>query len=383
MDVIYLDNNATTAIAPEVYEAMQPYLTKFYGNPSSMYSFGGEVGKKIASAREEIAALFGALPEEILITSCGTESDNSAFFTATELQPEKKHLVVSSVEHPAILNCARFYESKGYHVTKIPVDDEGRLDLDLYAQALTPDTALVSIMFANNETGTLFPIDTLARMAKDKGILFHTDAVQAAGKIPIDTKSLPVDMLSFSGHKLHAPKGIGGLYIRKGLLFRPLIRGGHQERGRRAGTENTASIVALGAACRLAQESVRAEDNVRILRDRLEQTLLERIPNSRVNGDRAHRLPNTSNISFKNVEGEAILLMLDRYGICASSGSACTSGSLEPSHVLGAMHVPQSFAHGSVRFSLSRYTKDEEITKVLETLPGIIETLRKLSPFKS
>ncbi|MBQ7456515.1 MAG: aminotransferase class V-fold PLP-dependent enzyme, partial [Desulfovibrio sp.] len=333
MDTIYLDNNATSQVAPEVTEAMLPFFTTYYGNPSSMYRFGGEVAKHVAQARAKIAHLFHAAPEEILITSSGTEADNTAIWSAIQTQPEKRHIVTSCVEHPAILNTLAFWEQQGYRVTKLGVDTKGRIDLDEYAKALTPDTALVTIMYANNETGTLFPIEAMATLAKERGILFHTDAVQAAGKVPIDLSRLPVDMLSLSGHKLHAPKGIGCLYVRKGLVFRPFLRGGHQENGRRGSTENVPYIVGLGLACSMAEDAMDDEKRVAILRDTLEQGLLERIPQSQVNGDIEHRLANTTNISFKNVEGEAILLMLDRAGICASSGSACTSGSLEPSHV--------------------------------------------------
>ncbi len=383
MQTVYLDNNATSAIAPEVREAMLPYFSEYYGNPSSMYSFGGVVGKKVAEAREQVAALFHADSSEILFTSCGSESDNTAIWSAVMTQPEKRHIVTSCVEHPAILNVVEYWEQQGLRVTRLPVDERGRIDLETYASSLTPDTALVSVMFANNETGNLFPIARMAEMAKEKGILFHTDAVQAAGKIDIDVTRLPIDMLSVSGHKLHAPKGIGVLYIRKGLIFRPFLRGGHQERGRRAGTENVPYIVGLGVAAQLAAEGIgKEETQVAALRDRLEAGLLQRIPQSRVNGDPDHRLPNTTNISFKNVEGEAILLMLDRCGICASSGSACTSGSLEPSHVLRAMQVPFNYAHGSVRLSLSRYTTEADIDYVLKEFPPVIATLRKLSPFK-
>ncbi|MCR5813728.1 MAG: cysteine desulfurase NifS [Desulfovibrio sp.] len=383
MQTVYLDNNATSAIAPEVREAMLPYFSEFYGNPSSMYTFGGIVGKKVAEAREQVASLFHADASEILFTSCGSESDNTAIWSAIMTQPEKRHIVTSCVEHPAILNVVEYWEHQGYRVTRVPVDDLGRMDLDAYAAALTADTALVSVMFANNETGNLFPIARMAEMAKEKGILFHTDAVQAAGKIDIDLTRLPIDMLSVSGHKLHAPKGIGVLYIRKGIIFRPFLRGGHQERGRRAGTENVPYIVGMGVAADSAVRNMGEEQTrVAALRDRLESGLLASIPQSRVNGDPEHRLPNTTNISFKNVEGEAILLMLDRLGICASSGSACTSGSLEPSHVLRAMQVPFNYAHGSVRLSLSRYSTAAEIDYVLKELPPVIATLRKLSPFK-
>ncbi len=384
MKTIYLDNNATTAVAPEVLAAMLPYLGELYGNPSSMHSFGGQVGEAVDTARERMAALLGADPDEIIFTSCGSESDNTAIWSALQTQPEKRHLITTRVEHPAVLNVVQYWERQGYHVTLLGVDGKGRLDLDEYAAALSDDTALVSIMFANNEVGDIYPIQTMAEMAKERGVLFHTDAVQAVGKTPIDLRHLPADMLSLSGHKIHAPKGIGVLYVRKGVRFRPFLRGGHQERGRRAGTENVPYIVGLGMAAQLAIDHMQEErGNVARLRDKLESGLLERIPDCMVNGDVENRLPNTSNIAFKNVEGEAILLMLDRLGICASSGSACTSGSLEPSHVLRAMGVPFNYAHGSVRLSLSRYTTEEDVDFVIENFPGVIQTLRAISPFKN
>ena len=384
MKTIYLDNNATTAVAPEVLAAMLPYLGELYGNPSSMNSFGGQVGEAVDTARERMAALLGADPDEIIFTSCGSESDNTAIWSALQTQPEKRHLITTRVEHPAVLNVVQYWERQGYHVTLLGVDGKGRLDLDEYAAALSDDTALVSVMFANNEVGDIYPIQTMAEMAKERGVLFHTDAVQAVGKTPIDLRHLPADMLSLSGHKIHAPKGIGVLYVRKGVRFRPFLRGGHQERGRRAGTENVPYIVGLGMAAQLAIDHMQEERvNVARLRDKLESGLLERIPDCMVNGDVENRLPNTSNIAFKNVEGEAILLMLDRLGICASSGSACTSGSLEPSHVLRAMGVPFNYAHGSVRLSLSRYTTEEDVDFVIENFPGVIQTLRAISPFKN
>ena len=383
MKTIYFDNNATTAIAPEVREAILPYLGEFYGNPSSMHTFGGQVADAVESARETMANLLGASPDEIIFTSCGSESDNAAIWSAIQTQPEKRHLITTRVEHPAILSVMQHWERQGYRVTYLGVDNKGRLDLDEYAAALTPDTALASIMFANNEVGNIYPIQRMAEMAKEKGVLFHTDAVQAVGKTPIDLAHLPADMLSLSGHKLHAPKGIGVLYVRKGVRFRPFLRGGHQEKGRRAGTENVPYIVGLGAAAKLAADHMQEERvNVALLRDRLEQGLLESIPDCMVNGDVENRLPNTTNIAFKNVEGEAILLMLDRLGVCASSGSACTSGSLEPSHVLRAMGVPFTYAHGSIRLSLSRYSTQEEVDFVIENFPGVIKTLRMISPFK-
>lgn len=383
MRTIYLDNNATTAVAPEVRDAMLPYFSDLYGNPSSMHSFGGQVAEAMENSRLSLANLLGAHPDEILFTSCGSESDSSAIWTALQTQPDKRHIITTRVEHPAVLTVIQHWERHGYRVTYLAVDSKGRLDLNDYEQALSDDTALVSIMFANNEVGNIYPIQRMAEMAHEKGILFHTDAVQAVGKTPIDLEHLPADMLSLSGHKLHAPKGIGALYIRKGVRFRPFLRGGHQERGRRAGTENVPYIVGLGIAAQLALDHMQEERiEVARLRDKLEAGILERIPDCMVNGDVENRLPNTTNIAFKNVEGEAILLMLDRLGICASSGSACTSGSLEPSHVLRAMGVPFNFAHGSIRLSLSRYTTEADVDFVVEHFPQVIKTLRAISPFK-
>ena len=382
-DVIYFDNNATTQVAPEVLEAMLPFFKDMYGNASSMHSFGGQVGKYIATAREQIADLLGALPDEIMFTSCGTESDNTAVISAIETQPEKKHFITTRVEHSAMLAMGDYLEKKGYEVTYISVDSKGQLDLAELEAAIRPDTALVSTMFANNETGTIFPVAKIADIVKSKGVLFHVDAVQAVGKEIIDLQKLPIDFLALSGHKLHAPKGIGVLYIRRGTRFRPFLRGGHQERGRRAGTENAPYIIGLGKACELAGSNILKErTEVARLRDMLEQGILAKFGHAIVNGDREHRLPNTTSIAFEAVEGEAILLMLDQFGICASSGSACTSGSLEPSHVLRAMGVPFNYAHGSIRFSLSRYSTEEEVKKVIEVTPKIIENLRAISPFR-
>lgn len=382
MKTLYLDNNATTKVAPEVLEAMLPYFSEFYGNPSSMHSFGGQVGRKIREAREQTAALIGADPDEIIFTSCGTESDNAAIRAALVTRADKQHIVTSRVEHPAIRSLYALLAKQGYFVTEVPVDKEGRLDMDAYEESLTSDTAIVSLMWANNETGVIFPVAKAAEMARERGILFHTDAVQAVGKVPIDMKKNAISLLSLSGHKLHAPKGIGVLYVRRGTKFPPFLVGGHQENGRRGGTENTPSIIGLGKACELAALHMEDENTrVRRLRDKLENEILKRVPNSRVNGDRLHRLPNTSNISFEFVEGEGILLLLNEFGICASSGSACTSGSLQPSHVLRAMGVPFTMAHGSIRFSLSIYNTEEEIDFVIEKVPSVIEKLRSLSPY--
>ena len=383
--VVYMDNNATTSVAPEVLEAMLPYLSEYYGNPSSMHTFGGQVGMAIQEARRQVAALLGAEQGEITFTSCGTESDSTAILSALQTFPEKRHIVTTRVEHPAIKSlCENLDRLTGHkhRVTRLKVAGDGTLDLAEYAAALTEDTAIVSVMWANNETGVIFPIAEMARMARERGILFHTDAVQAVGKVPINLKELDVDFLSLSGHKLHAPKGVGVLYVRRGTLFVPFLLGGHQEKGRRGGTENVASIVALGRACDLAAEKMKDENTrVKALRDRLEEGLLAAIPQSMLNGHKTERLPNTSNISFEYVEGEAILLHMNRYNICASSGSACTSGSLEPSHVLRAMGVPFTAAHGSIRYSLSIYNTEEEVDFVLEKMPEIIASLRQMSPF--
>ena len=384
-EVVYLDNNATTCVAPAVVEAMMPYLTQYYGNPSSMHTFGGQVAAALVKARGQVAALLGAEPGEITFTSCGTESDSTAILSALQTFPEKRHIVTTRVEHPAIKNLCESVDTLTGHkhrVTRLKVDEKGMLDLAEYEAALTDDTAIVSIMWANNETGVIFPIAEMARMAKERGILFHTDAVQAVGKIPINLSKLDIDFLSLSGHKLHAPKGVGVLYIKRGTIFVPFLNGGHQERGRRGGTENVASIVGLGKACELAAAHLDEENTrVRALRDKLEHGLLAAIPKSLLNGHVTERLPNTSNISFEYVEGEAILLHMNKYGICASSGSACTSGSLEPSHVLRAMGVPFTAAHGSIRYSLSVYTTEEEIDFVLDKMPAIIASLRQMSPF--
>ncbi|MDD3813723.1 MAG: cysteine desulfurase NifS [Desulfocapsaceae bacterium] len=384
-EAVYMDNNATTRVAPEVLEAMMPYLRDYYGNPSSMHRFGGQVGAAIAEAREKVANLLGADPEEIVFTSCGTESDSTAIFSALQSFPDKRHIVTTRVEHPAVKNLCESLDTLTGHkhrLSRLMVDSDGTLDLQKYEEALADDTAIVSIMWANNETGVIFPIAEMARMARERGILFHTDAVQAVGKVPINLKELDVDFLSLSGHKLHGPKGIGVLYVRRGTPFVPFLVGGHQERGRRGGTENVASIVGLGCACDLAATHM-AEENSRVkaLRDKLEQGLLAAIPHSMLNGHKTDRLPNTSNISFEYVEGEAILLHMDQYNICASSGSACTSGSLEPSHVLRAMGVPFTAAHGSIRYSLSIYNTEAEIDFVLEKMPPIIAGLRQMSPF--
>jgi cysteine desulfurase len=382
VNTIYLDNNATTNVAPEVLEEMLPYLKVFYGNPSSMHTFGGQLQKKIEEAREKVALLIGADTDEVIFTSGGTESDNTAIMSAVESFPAKRHIITTRVEHPAVRNFCKHLARKNFRITFLPVNNQGQLDIDDLLKAIDDDTLLVTIMFANNEVGNIFPIHEIGEILKERRILFHTDAVQAVGKIPIDLQKLPVDMLSLSGHKLHAPKGIGALYVRKGTRFYPYSIGGHQEKGRRAGTENVPSIIGLGKACELAIQNIADEYNyLSRLRDKLETSLMKLCPDVKINGNPVNRLPNTTNLSFEYVEGEAILLRMNEYGICASSGSACTSGSLEPSHVLRAMGVPFTAIHGSIRFSLSRYNTEEEIDKVIEILPGIIKNLRLLSPF--
>ena len=382
MKTVYVDNNATTKVAPEVLEAMLPYFSELYGNPSSMHFFGGQVQKSVNEAREKVADFLGADTSEIVFTSCGTESDNAAILGTLDSYPEKRHFITTRVEHPAVGNVSTYLGRKGYRVTELSVDREGRLDLDELKESITEGTVLVSIMYANNETGVIFPIEEIGEIVKAKGIAFHTDAVQAAGKIPLNMKKSKIDMLSISGHKLHAPKGIGVLYIRKGTKFSPSLIGGHQEKGRRGGTENVPYIIGFGKACELAKKHLDEENTrVKALRDYLEAKLLEKIPNTLVNGERVHRLPNTVSVSFEYVEGESILLLLSDLGICASSGSACTSGSLEPSHVLRAMGVPFTAAHGSIRFSLSTYNTKEEMDYIIEHLPPIIQKLRDISPF--
>lgn len=379
-----MDNNATTRVDPRVLETILPYFSEYYGNPSSMHSFGGDVGKRLEEARASVQALLGVEHDsEIIFTSCGTESDNTAILSALAIQPSRREIITSVVEHPAILAlCDHLERHEGYKVHYIPVDRLGRISMEAYAAALSEQVAVVSMMYANNETGTIFPVETMARMAKEKGALFHTDAVQAVGKIALNMQESAIDMLSLSGHKLHAPKGVGALYVRRGTRYRPLLRGGHQERGRRAGTENTTGIIALGLAADMALEHMEYENTVvRALRDRLETGILAQVPYAFANGDPEHRLPNTTSISFEYIEGEAILMLLSRVGIAASSGSACTSGSLEPSHVLRAMNIPYTAAHGTIRFSLSRETTEAEVDWVIAQTPPIIEQLRCLSPY--
>lgn len=380
--VVYLDNNATTKVADEVLESMLPYLKEYYGNASSMHTFGGQLRHKVDDARQKIAALLGCEPEEIIFTAGGTESDNTAIKGVLARDPDRQHLITTRVEHPAVRVMCRMLQRQGCRLTELPVNNLGQIDLDELEEAVTDNTALVTIMTANNETGVIFPIEKIAQIVKAKGAILHTDAVQTAGKMPMDLKQTPIDLLSISGHKLHAPKGVGVLYVRRGTDVAPFIVGGHQEFGKRAGTENVAGIVGIGKACELAQQNLEHENSrVAQMRDRLEAALLAKCPDTRVNGDRQNRLANTSNISFEYIEGEAILLMLNQLGVAASSGSACTSGSLEPSHVLRAMGVPFTAVHGSIRFSLSRYNTDEEIDYVIKEMPGVIRRLREISMF--
>ena len=387
--VIYLDNNATTAVAPEVFEAMKPYFCERYGNPSSIHRFGGSVAADIENARRQVADLLGATyrdkdncATEIIFTSCGTESDNAAINAALNAMPDRKKVVTTAVEHPAILHYCEELTRKGIEVVIIGVDGQGKLDMTALKNAVDSNTAIVSAMWGNNETGTIFPVAEIAAIAHAQGAYFHTDAVQAAGKVKIDVQEVNADFLSISGHKLHAPKGVGALFVRRGIVFTPLICGGHQERSRRGGTENVTSIIGLGKACEIAREKLQEEyDYLKGMRDAFEAKVAAAIPRIRINGDLANRLPGTSSISFECIEGESILMLLDMFGICASSGSACTTGSLEPSHVLRAMGIPYSAAHGTVRFSLSRYNTSEELDFVVEKLPAIIARLREISPY--
>lgn len=382
MRTIYFDNNATTKVAEEVLEDIKPLFCELYGNPSSMHTFGGQIGRRIRQARGQVAQLLGCEPSEIIFTSGGTESDNAAIKGTLAAAPDRRKIITTRVEHPAVLAVCRELENHGYTVVELGVDKYGCLDLAELEEQIDDDTALVTIMYANNETGVVFPIEKIAELVTSKGSLFHTDAVQAVGKIPLNLSKSNIDLLSLSGHKLHAPKGVGVLYVRKGTRLSPFMLGGHQEGGRRAGTENVPGIVGLGKACELAAQNLKEENSkVKYLRDKLENAILEKCPDCRLNGNKENRLPNTCNISFEYIEGESILLMLDKYGICASSGSACTSGSLEPSHVLRAMGVPFTAAHGSIRFSLSRYNTEQEVDYTIEKIPQIVNHLRELSPF--
>jgi len=379
--IYYFDNNATTQVAPEVLEAMLPYLTEQWGNPSSAYSFGHDVGRPVEQARQRVAELIHAEPRELIFTSCGTESNNSAIHSALMTRPERRQVVTTAVEHSATLKFCAYLQKQGYEITTLPVNSEGGVDLAELERAIGERTALVSVMLANNETGVLFPIQEIAEICHRKEVLFHTDAVQAAGKLKIDVRELDVDFLSLSAHKLHAPKGIGLLYVKRHTKYQPYIIGGGQERGRRGGTENVANIVAFGRAADLAMSRLENEPTrVRALRDRLEGEILEKIPGSSLKGPAEPRLPNTSNVSFRGVEAEGILMLLDQANICASSGSACTTGSLDPSHVLTAMGCSATRARASVRFSLGFYNTAAEVDHLLACLPGIIEKLRANAP---
>ncbi len=382
MKTVYFDNNATTRVADEVFDAMVPFFRELYGNPSSMHTFGSQVATKLNAAREQVADCIGAKPEEIVFTSCGTESNNTAVQGTLKAQKDKKHIITTKVEHPAILNLCKHLAKRGYDVTELSVDASGMIDIAELESSIRDDTALITVMFANNETGVLFPVEEVGRVAKEKGVAFHCDAIQAIGKVPINLAESSIDLLSISGHKLHAPKGVGVLYIRKGVRLSPLLLGGHQERGRRAGTENVPYIIGMGKACELAKGMINEEQtSVRSLRDRLEEGVLKNVEKVKLNGHKEKRLPNTSNLSFEYIEGESILLLLSQAGIAASSGSACTSGSLEPSHVLSAMGVDAITAQGSLRFSLSKYNKEDEVDYLIEKIPPIVEKLRKMSPF--
>ena len=383
MQTVYFDNNATTRTADEVRESMLPFFGELYGNPSSMHAFGGGVSKHLSDARERVAEFLNCSPEEIIFTSCATEADNTAIRGAAEWFGKDMKVITTAVEHPAVLQPARRLKAQGFNEVELPVNKVGQIDLDrLRAELNGTKNALVSVMWANNETGTIFPIKEVAEIAKEYGAVMHTDAVQIAGKERIDVQKVPVDTLAISGHKFHAPKGVGVLYVRKGTKIKPFMIGGHQENGRRAGTENVPYIVGLAKACEIATANLETEaKTVGAMRDRLEAGILATCPNVRVNGDRAHRLPNTLNVSFEYIEGEAIAYRLSDLGICISTGSACASGSLDPSHVIRAMGVPFIAVHGSVRFSLSRYNTMEEVDYVLDKLPPVIKTLRELSPF--
>ena len=378
--MIYLDNNSTTQIDPEVLEEMLPFLQEQYGNPSSAYSFGGQVAKAIRQARERLAELLGCEPSEIVFTSCGTESDNTAIQSALLLDLDRKHIVTSKVEHSAILRHAETLARRGYEVTWLDVDEEGLIDLKELEEAVREDTAIVSLMWTNNETGVLFPIAEAAEICRSKGTFFHTDAIQAVGKIAIDVSKIPINFLALSGHKLHAPKGVAALYVNRKSRFNPFIIGGSQENRRRAGTENAASIVALGKAAELTAKALQEEQTkVKALRDRFEEGLLQAISGSQINGHRIQRVSNTSNIAIEGVDSEGILMLLDQEGICCSAGSACTAGSLEPSHVLKAMGFSNDHARGSLRFSFSRFNSEAEVDQALKIVPAVVEKLRTLS----
>ena len=381
MRLVYADNNATTRVDDKVLEEMLPYFKEFYGNPSSIHTFGRQVSSKMDLARERVASILGADTSEIVFTSCGTESNNYAIHSSLEAHPDKKHVVTTKVEHPAVLNVCKYFGKNGYEVTELGVNNDGMLDLDELRDSIRDDTAIVSIMHANNETGVIFPIEEIGKIVKEKGVIFHCDAVQAIGKIPVNLKNSNIDLLSMSGHKLHAPKGVGVLFIRKGVRIDPLIIGGHQEDNRRSGTENVPYIIGLGKACEIAEGFVKEEQKeVRRLRDKLEKGIKDQLTHVAISGENSERLPNTSNVSFEYVEGEATLLLLDMAGIATSSGSACTTGSAEPSHVLQAMGIPPVTSRGTIRFSLSRYSTEDEVDYILEKLVPIVKRLQTLSP---
>ena len=379
-ELIYLDNNATTRVDPAVVGEMMPFLTEFYGNPSSGYRFGKQVGKALDLARERVAALLGCEPSEIIFTSCGTESTNAAINSALLMDRDRQHLVTTRVEHSATLKHCETLAKRGTEVTWLGVDERGQIDLAELERAIRPDTALVSVMWANNETGVIFPIEEIAEIVRKKGALFHTDAVQAIGKIPIKLADAKINFLSLSGHKLHCPKGVGVLYANRRTKFAPYLIGGGQENGKRAGTENVTSIIGLGKACEVAGEFMEHEaTEVRVLRDEFEASLLSRIEGSQVNGDIANRLPNTSNLAFDGIDSEGVLMLLDQHGICCSSGSACTTGSVHASHVLKAMGFSDDRARASLRFSFSRFNTREEVARALDIIPQVISKLRRVA----
>ena len=378
--IIYLDNNATTQLDPRVVEEMLPFLTTFYGNPSSGYRFGAQVERAIELARERVAALVGCTPGEIVFTSGGTESTNAALHSALQLDAQRQHVVTSTVEHSATYRWCEDASRRGEATTFVPVDAEGNLALDALEHAISPQTALVSLMWANNETGVLFPIDRMAEITRRHRVLFHTDAVQAAGKVPIRLADAGVQLASVSAHKLHGPKGVGALYINRRSAFRPMLLGGGQEEGRRSGTENVAGIIGFGKAAELAAESLdHVQTRVRAMRDRFESTLIAQVPDTFINGNRAARLPNTSSLSFAGIESEAALMLFDQHGLCCSAGSACHTGSLQPSRVLSAMKLSDERIRGSIRFSFSRFNTDAEVDRALEIVPRVIGKVRSLS----
>ncbi|MEY2561276.1 MAG: cysteine desulfurase [Verrucomicrobiota bacterium] len=382
--IVYLDNNATTQLDPAVLEEMLPFLTQYYGNPSSGYGFGAQVRRAINLARERVAALLGCEPAEIVFTSCGTESNNAAVNSALQLDPARQHVVTTAVEHSATWRHCEALSKKGCSLTVIGVDGEGNLDLEELENAITPQTAIVSVMWANNETGVLFPVEKIAEIARRKRVLFHTDAIQTVGKIPIRVADSTINSLSLSAHKLHGPKGVGALYVNKRSAFKPSLIGGSQENNRRAGTENAASIVALGKAAECAVAALAEEGTrVRALRDCFEKAILEKVPGAFVNGDPKARLPNTSNVSFAGIDSGAALMMLDRQQLCCSAGSACRTGAVESSHVLRAMKVSDDLARGSMRFSFGRFNTEGDVERALEIVPAVIARLRELSPAKA